>query len=429
MARLTLIRALLLGVLWLTMHHLLAQRFSGTRVVQPTSAAPKWRSRRTPEELDQFVQPTSAAPKRRSRRTPEEIEAYVQVFRKEEAERRAAAQAEREATMAAAKAKEDRRNAALAATFQGSKPASWPVGGQADPRVLLYVTTHASEQHLRCFQRWPAMLAQPGLRNAEVFMYTSTNDGHDLDSRWRDAIAKVPRVVGQITVTNPGYQEGAIKAVHDERVVPLVKWDSYDWIVRLNPDVRVLNGTWLQGLMMPPQLRAILFTCEPSPGYCWRGEKNAGWVQGRGALNRCRQVMTDFTVLRPALFVEMLKGAPRPDGKTSLNAEQDMHLWTQHLRLDEAHWIYGNHYDECRTQVAGLVWHAGNFGSQGVGSDGSLDTCGDSSQKAPELQNIAACACGDISQKASELQHIANDQARHDFWRQQPENFGLGAPR
>mmetsp|Transcript_16854 Transcript_16854/g.23657 ORF Transcript_16854/g.23657 Transcript_16854/m.23657 type:complete len:223 (-) Transcript_16854:99-767(-) len=64
---------------------------------------------------------------------------------------------------------------------------------------------------------------------------------------------------------NPGYQQGAIQAVvdgfgpkgHQE------KWfDGYDWVVRLNPDVLILQDEWLHETMLNSSVDGIFGECK-----------------------------------------------------------------------------------------------------------------------------------------------------------------------
>ena len=99
----------------------------------------------------------------------------------------------------------------------------------------------------------------PLLRNADLILYTSGNiSTADMEPlRFRNFFVKHAK--------NPGYQQGAIQAVvdgfgpkgHQE------KWfDGYDWVVRLNPDVLILQDEWLHETMLNSSVDGIFGECK-----------------------------------------------------------------------------------------------------------------------------------------------------------------------
>ena len=108
------------------------------------------------------------------------------------------------------------------------------------PTVLIYLTTHASTSHLAFLHtRWPDLLNQTQLlRKADVTIF-STGDPA-LNSKLTAPFFHNPNCI-VINVPNPGYQAGANLAM--SWAVNTSAFDSYDWVVRLNPDVLVLNDT------------------------------------------------------------------------------------------------------------------------------------------------------------------------------------------
>ena len=167
------------------------------------------------------------------------------------------------------------------------------------------------------------MLSQAPLNAVDVFVYFTT------PRPTQEWLTTLP-LIGHHTSPNPGYQQGAMQAMHDASIVPVVK--GYDWIVRLNPDVLLLDFKPIYHLMQDPDADAILGSC----------------------LQWSKQVMTDFTVLRRHVFTSVLK-QPRRNS----NAELDMTAClarTLGTGFKRTKWIYyGN--GECRTTLKGQVMH------------------------------------------------------------------------
>ena len=191
-------------------------------------------------------------------------------------------------------------------------------------RVLLYVTTHASELHLSFWRRWPEMLSQAPLHDFDVFVYFT--NPHP-PNEWFHTLPLIGHHIG----TNPGYQQGAIQAVHDTAMIPITV--GYDWIIRLNPDALLLDFQPTYHLMQDPDTDAILGNCLPPPSM---------------------KAMTDFTVLRRHVFISVLK-----QPKRDTNAELDMTaclVRTLGPDFKRTKWIY-NAQGVCRIRLKGQVMH------------------------------------------------------------------------
>ncbi len=161
-------------------------------------------------------------------------------------------------------------------------------------RVLLYVTTHLSIWHTDCMQCWPAMLARsPTLRTADVLVYAGASTATDaLRARWRDLLRGLPNPTGRIHFSdfNPGYESGASYAMH---VALIGGWfDGYDWVVRLNPDVVVLDESLLVKLMRGGH-EGIFVNCGRLAGAL----ENRAVCDGPGCTRGI--IHTDFFAVRP----------------------------------------------------------------------------------------------------------------------------------
>ena len=191
-------------------------------------------------------------------------------------------------------------------------------------RVLLYVTTHASNSHLLFWRRWPRMLSQVPLNDFDVFVYFT--NPHP-PAEWFHTLP----LIGNRTGANPGYQQGAMQAVHDTAMIPIT--EGYDWIIRLNPDALILDVKPIYHLMQDPGTDAILGNCLPAP---------------------FMKVMTDFTVLRRHVFISVLKQPTR-----NTNAELDMTACLTHTLgpdFQRTKWVYNAH-GVCRIELKGQVMH------------------------------------------------------------------------
>ncbi|CAE6936535.1 unnamed protein product [Symbiodinium sp. CCMP2592] len=139
------------------------------------------------------------------------------------------------------------------------------------------MTTHWSTIHRQFMPCWETARQQLTLvRNADLILYTSASGNvgsKDLEQlHFTNFIEKHYKAAK--------YEEGAIQAVvdafgskgHQE------KWfDRYDWVVRLNPDVLIMDDSWLLETMGNSSVDAIFVDCN-------------------GTIN------TDFFVVRPQVI-------------------------------------------------------------------------------------------------------------------------------
>lgn len=169
--------------------------------------------------------------------------------------------------------------------------------------VLLFITTSMSDQHLLFLREcWPLVVERSALlRQADVMLVGTLQPGQSI-APGMDALRSAYKgynttLLDAVSLPNPGYAEGAMLALHEAAAR---KWFApYDWVIRLNPDVLVLDDGWIVQQMQDPAVDALLVVCTSG-------------------------IHTDFTIFRP--------GALRPDAYTSAfsNAEKE----TEHEMQD-----------------------------------------------------------------------------------------------
>jgi hypothetical protein len=129
--------------------------------------------------------------------------------------------------------------------------ATWSNNGRRHPttRVLIYMATNLSPQHLRYFPCWEAAARRlPLLQEADLLLFSSVvPDDRTLASLRRgfgnrlrvEYYEEDPATQGDLR-----RQQGAIQAM----VRPFEKgwFTNYDWVLRVNPDVLIRDDTWLQ---------------------------------------------------------------------------------------------------------------------------------------------------------------------------------------
>ena len=135
--------------------------------------------------------------------------------------------------------------------------------------TLVYLTTACTPCHLHYLRAcWPNALRRSVLAEADVLTYAGCRGAASWSS-WAHALAALP--VRNVTLAwtrwNPGYQEGAMAAV---MVAARKGWfDSYAWILRANPDVRIEDGSFLAARLRKPTVDAVLVRCRPrAPSIC-----------------------------------------------------------------------------------------------------------------------------------------------------------------
>lgn len=195
-------------------------------------------------------------------------------------------------------------------------PQQW--SKQKQVSILFYVTTHASEEHLWFWKHKWSLAA-----HRDIYVYFTNKK---LDTDWFTAVP----LLGYSVNSNPGYQEGAIQAMHDEAVLRDIDVNRFDWVIRLNPDVEILNMGWLRDMLRNSKHKVITAKC-----------------MANGL------PMTDFTIMKPDIFAKILKLKP-----TFNNAEIDLWNCLRRLKVDIQYlpipWPK-NH--NCRVLFPGVVMH------------------------------------------------------------------------
>ena len=135
--------------------------------------------------------------------------------------------------------------------------------------TLVHLTTACTPCHLHYLRAcWPNALHASIFSEADVLTYAGCR-GATSPSAWAHALAALP--VRNVTLAwtrwNPGYQEGAMAAV---MVAARKGWfDSYAWVVRTNPDVRIEDASFLAARLRKPTVDAVLVRCRPrAPSIC-----------------------------------------------------------------------------------------------------------------------------------------------------------------
>ena len=173
-----------------------------------------------------------------------------------------------------------------------------PLAKDGFPRILLYITTHVSDQHLEFLKRcWPYILHNTKLvAMSDIFIFSTGNpDASEyILSMIREVVVpadhkyystyKRHRNITLVQANNPGYQEGANLALKEAATHGW--FHGYDWVVKVNPDVLIYNDTWILDTMTQDQNASGIFVD------CFDG--NGGK----------RLIQTDFFSIRPEAFPE-----------------------------------------------------------------------------------------------------------------------------
>ena len=206
-------------------------------------------------------------------------------------------------------------------------------------RILLYFTTFPSQQHLQFMQEcWPQLIKQSTLLStADVLVYLGGTVTAAFLAEWQAAVQHLPiNATLRYDKLNPGYQEGAMRAMHE--MLANGWWKGYDWVIRLNPDVLIYDESYLRALMYPPDahVSAVLANCRPN--------------------TESLDVHTDFLALRPST-ISMDAFA---DWRTFPNAEnQATRALAGIVRNNGTSWVYINNPWDAACRIRGHgIWHA-----------------------------------------------------------------------
>jgi len=146
-------------------------------------------------------------------------------------------------------------------------------------RIVLFMSTHLTKAHKEFLRRcWPHAVRNSALlmQVETVIFFAATKPTPDL----LDAFAG--KNVTVKLYRNPGYQKGAILAMVESTSQ---QWfEGYDWMIRVNPDVLILdNDEFLIQHMLDPEVDGIFADCHDHK-----------------CLRHCRQahINTDFFAVR-----------------------------------------------------------------------------------------------------------------------------------
>ena len=143
----------------------------------------------------------------------------------------------------------------------------WKIKKFAEMKVMLYITTHMSEQHdwyLRSC--WPDALKHSLLLNSsDVTIYLNPSKDRIEMQSLQNTTSLLQETFQHQNLTihvrdNPGYNSGAKAALSDARKEGW--FEGYDWVFRMNPDVIVRNDSFILDVMQTDSNAAgILIKC------------------------------------------------------------------------------------------------------------------------------------------------------------------------
>jgi len=209
--------------------------------------------------------------------------------------------------------------------------------GSSGMRLLIYFITFPKQQHLEMLETcWPALISRGKLLSfADFLVFLGGKATGEELSRWRSAIGKLGvNATLQHDPTNPGYQAGAMRAMHV--LMQNGWWRGYDWVVRLYPDVLIYDDAYLQKFFLDPKLSAVLANCGQHIVRDPHQNK-------RGGLGK---VHTDFFAMRPSRIPE----AAFADWNKAENAEvQATGVFWDIIERKECAWLLPSNLDKaCR---------------------------------------------------------------------------------
>ena len=193
--------------------------------------------------------------------------------------------------------------------------ASVPSTKVGDMKILLYVTTHMSPEHVWYLKAcWPeAMKHSLILGSADVAIYLNSPLDQRKDDKEVLTEAFKQNHLDIYERDNPGWQEGAMAALSD---ATKEGWFSgYDWVIRLNPDVIIRDESFLVDTMEnDPDATGLFINCNH-----------------RGGI----KIHTDFFAIKPAVlkpdaFLQTAHGLELEEEEEEVVSAED--VFTQDIR-------------------------------------------------------------------------------------------------
>jgi len=141
-------------------------------------------------------------------------------------------------------------------------------GTRSTPKILIYIATHMSTVHKAHFKHcWPKALQNSYLLNSsdiKIFLTPKLEDVDESMDLLNETFKNKGQNVSYHVDINEGYQKGARAAMI---TASKSGWfDSYDWIVRMNPDVIIQNDTWILDTMQNDKNASLLYVdCARTP--------------------------------------------------------------------------------------------------------------------------------------------------------------------
>jgi len=204
-------------------------------------------------------------------------------------------------------------------------------------RVVFFITTNGSEQHMSFFRCWHKMVAKlPVLQKADVIIHE--NAAFFNKKQVQSWMARAPNRLLEIHHgSNPGYQRGALESV--DAAFSNGWFDNHDWVIRINPDVYIHDEQPLLAHMQAPGTAAVFANC--------------GWKCA--APCNTLKVHTDFFAVRvrqvPKGAFSGWRGAKNAELYATHSAFADL------INAGHVEWVIAQNIDRhCRVRQNGL-WH------------------------------------------------------------------------
>ena len=209
------------------------------------------------------------------------------------------------------------------------------VTSKRQERILFFFSSYPKDEHLKhLIDVWSVCSKQ--FQNADAIIYVGGFLDPLFKKKWEHAVSLLSFQKSTFIHDdwNPGYHEGAMYAIAHAQEQGW--WDSYDWVIRLNPDVIIYDAYILKRMLQYTSVWAIFANCWPS-------------------LDRI-QIHTDFFAIRP----EHLPRNAFSDWKNEKSAEKHatkvfVPLFVKNNRCG---WIISRGTRTCRVNGNGL-WHTG----------------------------------------------------------------------
>ena len=206
-------------------------------------------------------------------------------------------------------------------------------------RILIFFATAASESHAHYLRCWSRLLPQlPGsLANSDVLVYIGAELNTSEVDRW-NAIVTSFSTNGRAARAEFGdshpLQPGAMLPMHLALTRGWLR--QYDWVLRLNPDVLVHDGSHLESAFRSLKWWAVLAFCNTT------------------AFTNC-EVHTDAYAFRPSELDEQSHASWNSTGRYESFACSS--VFRRAIAESRVAWLTGNKLKYCRLSGAGGLVH------------------------------------------------------------------------